>query len=180
MKKAFLFLMGAAALCFGLFLLFVTWPDLNRHRLDTVGLTVLGVTLTLPIAGAVLMAYVIRAWRQPDGSPGKWARLAFYLVVLDMSAALVLPIFVKPRTTYPRSACFVSQLVIHTYKQQWAMENKMRPEDTPTQADLIPYFKDKQFPACHEGGTIIIGTVAEETTCTYHTKVRFPGVGPGR
>ena len=42
--------------------------------------------------------------------------------------------------------------------------------DKPTATDLTPYFSKKQLPVCERGGTYVIGTVGEKTTCTAHPK----------
>ena len=168
MKKTFLVLLGAAALCFGLFLLSKVWPGLSRIRLDAAGLIILGIMLTLPIAGAVLMTCVIRAWHQRDGFPGKGTRLAFYLVVLDTAALLLLPHFVKARTNAAPFACVAKQRMIEGAKRQWGMEFKKGPGDEPTQEDLRVYMAGGRFPVCEKNGTIIIGKLSEKVRCTAH------------
>ena len=170
MKKAFIFLLGVAALSFGLFLL--SRP--GRARMDHWDLVILGVLLTLSIGGASLMIAVIRAWRLRDWTPGKWTRLAFCLVVLDLAVILVSPYFMKARLRLPHPPCYGYKRQIHGAKQGWALDNRKGTNDIPTKADLVPYFKDNQFPVCGQGGIYIIGTVAENVTCTYHTKERFP------
>ena len=167
MKKAFIFLLGVAALSFVRFPLVVAIEFLSRpgrarmNHWDHWDLVLLGVMLTLSIGGASLMIAVTRAWRLRDWTPGKWTRLAFSLVVLDLAVILVSPYFMKARLRLPHPPCYGYKRQIHGAKQGWALDNRKGTNDIPTKADLVPYFKDNQFPVCGQGGIYIIGTVAE-------------------
>ncbi|MCD6050881.1 MAG: hypothetical protein K0Q55_2284 [Verrucomicrobia bacterium] len=168
MKKAILILLGAAALGIGLFVLFKLTSDLPYTRRDPFILVVLGMVLTLLLGGAWLVFAGIRALSHRDWSPGKWTRVAFYLVVLDAAALLALPHFVKHRTVAAPNACVAQQKQIDGAKSQWAMEHRKIDMDRPTVTDLTPYLIQKQLPVCERGGTYVIGTVGEKTICTAH------------
>jgi hypothetical protein len=84
-------------------------------------------------------------------------------------AAIAIPNFVRARTTSQVNACINNLRMIDGAKQQWALENHKQNSDTPTVQDLTPYIgfgPAGQFPTCPEGGTYIIGTVAEKPRCT--------------
>jgi hypothetical protein len=172
MKNVFLISLGGAALGFGTFLLSHILRDLRHTGFDPFALVVLGMVLTLLLAGAGLVFAGVRALLHRDWTPGKWSRVAFYLVVLDAAALLVLPHFVKARTYAAPGACRANQVQIDGAKQQWAMEHKKTALDTPSPSDLTPYFPQNVFPVCERGGTYQIGTVGEKTTCTAHLRTR--------
>jgi hypothetical protein len=57
-------------------------------------------------------------------------------------------------------------------KEQWALENKKTPTDTPTWADLVGTDKYiKVMPTCPANGTFTIGDMATKPVCsvTDHT-----------
>jgi hypothetical protein len=172
MKNVFLISLGGAALGFGTFLLSHILRDLRHTGFDPFALVILGMGLTLPLAGAGLVFAGVRALLHRDWTPGKWSRVAFYLVVLDAAALLVLPHFVRGRTNAAPNACLAKQAQIDGAKFQWAMEHKKSGADTPAATDLTPYLIRNQFPVCERGGTYHTGTVNDKTTCTAHPRTR--------
>jgi len=172
MKNVFLILLGGAALGFGTLLLSHILDGLRHTGFDLFLLAVLGIVLSLPLAGAGLVYAGVRALRHSDWTPGEWSRVAFYLVVLDATALLVLPHFVRNRTYAAPNACMAQQVQIDGAKFQWAKEHKKSGADTPAATDLTPYLIRNQFPVCERGGTYHIGTVNDKTTCTAHPRTR--------
>ena len=66
------------------------------------------------------------------------------------------------------NACINNLRLIDSAKQQWALENKKPNTETPTWDDLRPYIgkgPNGDLPACPDGGTYTIGTVAEKPAC---------------
>lgn len=66
------------------------------------------------------------------------------------------------------NACINNLRLIDAAKQQWALEQRKTPADTPTWDDLRPYLghgPNGDLPVCPGGGTYTIATVAEKPTC---------------
>jgi len=99
-------------------------------------------------------------------------RVPLYGAVLLFLAAVVIPNYMKARTTAGSPACFATQIQIDGAKQRWALDHKKTALDTPTPTDLTPYLRQNLFPVCESGGTYRIGAVGEQTTCTAHARNR--------
>jgi hypothetical protein len=81
-------------------------------------------------------------------------------------AAIAIPNFVKARDTAMTNTCINNLRQIEVAKNEWALENHKQATDTPTESDLLPYFKNHQFPVCPAGGTYTIGQDADSPTCS--------------
>jgi competence protein ComGC len=92
--------------------------------------------------------------------------IALSLVVLPILLAIAIPNFVKARQFEKTNACIQNLRQIDNAKQQWALENKQEPTDTPTVDDIKVYIKGPQFPDCPEGGTYQINPVGKDPTCS--------------
>jgi len=90
----------------------------------------------------------------------------FGIAFLGMLAAIAIPNFVKAREVAQQNACINNLRQIDAAKHQWALEKNRADTDTPTEADLTPYFKSHQFPACPAGGTYTIGAVNTLPSCS--------------
>ena len=66
-------------------------------------------------------------------------------------------------------ACINNLRMIAGAKQQWALENKKSATDTPTAADIAPYFPKNNPIVCPAGGTYSINAVNVAPTCTVPT-----------
>jgi hypothetical protein len=65
--------------------------------------------------------------------------------------------------------CVANLVSLDSAKQQWALEQRKQPSDTPTINELLPYFGNTEglyMPICPDGGTYTIGSVGEKPTCT--------------
>jgi hypothetical protein len=115
----------------------------------------------------------------PDqAGPPRRKRVSYLRVLLLLVAALVLFCGIlilcneflvswdgEPRS--PRSACIANLKQIHGAKDQWALEHKRLPTDTPADTDL--FGRDRYIfvkPVCREGGTYTLGAVAEKPACS--------------
>jgi chromosome segregation ATPase len=68
--------------------------------------------------------------------------------------------------TDERNACINNLRLIDAAKQQWALEKNKPADAIPTVQDLLPYFKDGNFPVCPSGGTYVINAVGELPACS--------------
>jgi hypothetical protein len=60
--------------------------------------------------------------------------------LLAFSLFVVLPNFIRARTTYAANACFNNLRQIDSAKEQWALENNVTNSDAvPTWIDVTPY-----------------------------------------
>jgi uncharacterized phage infection (PIP) family protein YhgE len=67
------------------------------------------------------------------------------------------------------NACFNNLRLLDAAKQQWALQNKKQPTDTPTMEDLRPYFgqgPNAVLPVCPDGGVYTLGPVSDKPTCS--------------
>ena len=88
------------------------------------------------------------------------------LPVIGLLAAIAIPNFVRAREAAQRNACMANLRIIDGAKASWALENKKRETDTPTDADLFgpgKYIRDK--PVCPQGGVYWLNPVDTKPTC---------------
>jgi hypothetical protein len=69
-------------------------------------------------------------------------------------------------TIIARKTCISNLRLIDDAKQQWATDLGKPLTAVPTVKDLLPYFKDKGFPECPDGGTYSLNAVDEVPTCS--------------
>jgi len=72
-----------------------------------------------------------------------------------------------PREVLARDWCPGILLRLQAAKETWALEQKKRSEEIPTDADLFGldgYIREK--PKCPQGGTYIWGAVGQNVTCS--------------
>jgi hypothetical protein len=62
-------------------------------------------------------------------------------------------------------ACINNLRLIDGAKQQWALEHQKPGSALMTQADLVPYFKDKVMPPCPAGGVYTLNPVSVRPLC---------------
>ena len=92
--------------------------------------------------------------------------IALTIFVVPLMMAIAIPNFVKARDTAMKNQCINNLRQIDAAKNQWALEHHKTATDTPTESDLLPYFKNNQFPKCPSGGTYTIGQDADSPTCS--------------
>jgi uncharacterized membrane protein YbaN (DUF454 family) len=80
--------------------------------------------------------------------------------------AIAIPNFVKARQTAMQNVCINNLRQIDAAKNEWALEHQKKATDTPTQSDLLPYLKNRQWPKCPAGGTYTIGQDSVSPTCS--------------
>ena len=72
----------------------------------------------------------------------------------------------QQQETANTAACIANLKAIDAAKQLWALDKNKAPADVPTTQDLMPYFKEGNFPVCPDGGNYIINSMSELPTCT--------------
>jgi hypothetical protein len=91
------------------------------------------------------------------------------MVSLVIIGAIVLPAFIRARTTSSQNACINNLRMIDGAKQQWALELNKAPNDMPSWSDIQPYMgrgSQGVIPKCPQGGTYILGRVGEHPRCS--------------
>lgn len=70
--------------------------------------------------------------------------------IIALLAALCIPNFMKSRDTAQTKLCIDNLRVLDGAKQQWALENKAMPSQTPLVDELRPYLVkgEQQMPIC--------------------------------
>jgi prepilin-type N-terminal cleavage/methylation domain-containing protein len=89
------------------------------------------------------------------------------VAIIGLLAAIAIPNFVKARQTAQANTCVANLKQVDGAKEQWALEQKKAPTDSPDWADLIGstgYIKNQ--PQCPTSGTYAVGDVATAPTCT--------------
>jgi competence protein ComGC len=95
--------------------------------------------------------------------------IALSIFVIPLMAAIAIPNFVRARTTAQMNVCVSNLRQIDSAKQQWAMDNKKEPTDTPTMQDLDAYLGRGRVLKCPAGGAYTINAVGEKPTCSIPT-----------
>ena len=106
------------------------------------------------------MAAALRKW----GSRGLW------LFVAASALAITYPhFFVRARSSCVGShPCIANLMQIQGAKENWALEERRRPQDIPSVADVIGADKwIARAPVCGAGGIYTYGRVDEKPTCSF-------------
>lgn len=91
------------------------------------------------------------------------------VVIVAASAAVIIPNFVRARTTSAQNACINNLRQLGGAAQQWGLENKKTTNDVVRLDDLKPYIKLTslgELPRCPNGGTYTTGRVGEPPRCS--------------
>lgn len=87
------------------------------------------------------------------------------VLIIGILLAIAVPNFIKARESSRGKTCVANLRQIEAAKEQWAMENRMGPTDTPVQGDLSPTYM-KAWPSCPSGGNYTIGNVQTAPVCS--------------
>ena len=89
------------------------------------------------------------------------------VLIIGILLAIAVPNFIKARDTSRTKTCIANLKQIESAKEQWAMENKKGPTDTPAWTDLVgasAYMKKQ--PSEPVGGTYSINAINADPTCS--------------
>jgi prepilin-type N-terminal cleavage/methylation domain-containing protein len=89
------------------------------------------------------------------------------VLIIGILLAIAVPNFIKARETSRAKSCVANLKQIESAKEQWAMDTKAGPSDTPVAGDLYgPTAYVKVDPECPSGGTYTIGDMSTRPTCS--------------
>jgi len=111
----------------------------------------------------------------PDGS-WPWRHLLWYPVgttvgifFLALVAAIIIPSFTKARNAAQRNACLRNLRILHSAKEQAALEKKYQDGQVVTEEDVTPFFpKGFHRATCPSGGHYDIATLGQSPRCSVH------------
>jgi prepilin-type N-terminal cleavage/methylation domain-containing protein len=92
------------------------------------------------------------------------------VLIIGILLAIAVPNFVKARESSRAKSCVANLKQIESAKEQWAMDSKAAPSDTPADTDL--YGTDKYIkttPACPSNGSYTVGAMSARPTCSRPT-----------
>lgn len=84
--------------------------------------------------------------------------------LLAMLAAIAMSSISRPRARAQIVTCVANLRQLENVKQQWGVENQKAGGDTPTMAELRPYFR--YAIGCPVNGTYTINALSNKATCT--------------
>ncbi len=100
------------------------------------------------------------------------------IVVIGLLAAIAIPNFVMARKQAQFTQCQNNLRSIEAAKITWALENKKKPDDTPSDDDLFgidKYIRD--MPACPAGGDYALNPIKLKPSCSIHGDTDTPQRG---
>lgn len=106
---------------------------------------------------------------------GGFTLIEIMIVVLIIAVllAIAIPNFMRARETSRAKSCCSNLRQIETAKEQWAMENKKGPEDTPLMTELCPDYI-KAEPQCPSGDQAYdIGNMRTRPRCPNNPGTTF-------
>jgi hypothetical protein len=99
-----------------------------------------------------------------------WIWGGVLVLAVAVAAGVLLPSFIKARSTPGSHACINNLRIIDAAKEQAAYNKELPPDadcDDPTnKAAVNQYIKGKATPICPNGGTYKYGTVTNEPSCS--------------
>jgi hypothetical protein len=114
-------------------------------------------------------AHIDEGWLSVgNGNQGAGQVFAAGTVVAPVAllSAIAVPNFVKARTTAQKNACINNLRMIQGAKSAWALENKKPTTATPSEQDLLTFFRSGKMPECPAGGTYSINSLSESPECS--------------
>ena len=102
---------------------------------------------------------------QDDSSIGFWTLLNIAAICVIGGFAFYVPRYTVRCSYSCQNPCINNLRQMDGAVQQWALENKKKPEDKVSLSDIMPYLKNSVY--CPQGGTYKIGpTVSNVPICS--------------
>lgn len=89
------------------------------------------------------------------------------VLIIGILLSIAVPQWMKARQKTRNTVCQENRRVMDDVKQLWAQDKGKSSNDTPTFADLKPYYV-KAVPTCPESGTYTLGRVIDPVVCSVH------------
>lgn len=96
------------------------------------------------------------------------------VMIIGLLAMIAIPNINGSLATSRYNAIINNLRVIDNQKQLWAAEQKKGDNDTPSEADLAPYFGSGRFPTSVMGETYNINNVGTQPTATIPSRLKMP------
>lgn len=96
------------------------------------------------------------------------------VMIIGLLAMIAIPNINGALATSRYNAILNNLRVIDNQKQLWAAEQKKGDNDTPSEADLAPYFGSGRFPASVMGETYNLNNVGTQPTATIPSRLKMP------
>jgi secreted protein with Ig-like and vWFA domain len=111
------------------------------------------------------------SWLRRIGIPSPQSLMVAAIIILVICglAAIILPNFVKARSTSLSNSIINNLHQIDAAKQEWALEQKKSPDAVPTADDLSPYLADQTIRSLG-GEKYVLGKVSEPTVAEINGK----------
>lgn len=118
----------------------------------------------------------IRKLTRRAGRTGGFTLIEIMIVVMiiGLLAMIAIPNIQGSLATSRYNAIINNLRVIQNQKDLWSADQKKGDNDTPSQADLAPYFNQGKFPASVMGETYNINAVGVNPTATLPSRLKMP------
>ena len=88
------------------------------------------------------------------------------VLIIGILLAIAVPNFIKARESSRAKSCIANLKQIESAKEQWAMDTKAAPTDTPAAGDLYgATLYLKTTPVCPSSGVYTIASMAARPSC---------------
>lgn len=94
--------------------------------------------------------------------------LMVVVFIIGVLVTTAVPAWQKARESSRRSSCLSNLQKIDQAKNLWAIENRKHDGDAVTQANLFPDYIKSNWPVCPAGGTLTIGAIGANPSCSEH------------
>ena len=95
------------------------------------------------------------------------------VMIIGLLAMIAIPAVGNSMATARYNSIINNLRVIQNQKQLWMAENKKGDSDTPTEADLAPYFNSGKFPTSVMGETYNINPAGQNPTATLPSRLKM-------
>lgn len=86
--------------------------------------------------------------------------------IIGVLATLIIPNFVRSRTTAQQNSCIENLKKIESAKETWAFEKQKKDGDVPSDSDLFgAMLYIKEAPTCPSGGIYDLKPLGEKPVC---------------